>query len=525
MRDEQGTSQRRTPSSPSDGTAGPLPAWPLWAALFALAYGQSPLFTSNQNQYFLHGLARAGYGALTQDWLANTVDPTPVFSALVQGIASVLPHASFYFLYGLLLALYFLSLRGVLYSRWDLSTTPLRRALTSAGLILLHAAATRFALNRTLSADAAFLLEGGFAGQRLLGAVLQPSAFGVFLMVAILLFVRDRPYAAVSAAVLAATVHPTYLLSAGALTAGMLWTLYWQDGEPRRAIRVGALAILLVLPTVAHTYAVFRPSSPSTAAQAARLLAEERIPHHAIPAAWFSWQSVVKAAMIAVGLLLSWRSRLRPLLAAPLLLGAALTVIQLATGNNRLALLFPWRPSVLLVPLSTALVWGWLIVALTKPPARSGRAFRGLAVPPFLLAVLLAAAGLGRTVLLAQARAGDPASQLFDHVTQVRRPGDRYLIPPKLQRFRLATGAPAFVDFKAIPYQDSELLEWNERLELAQFFYRDDPALISCGLLPRIHSVEPFTHVVLEEDQFGLDCPGLDRVFGNDVYALFRYQP
>lgn len=34
----------------------------LWGIVFALAYAQSPLYTSNQNQYFLHGLAQAGYG-------------------------------------------------------------------------------------------------------------------------------------------------------------------------------------------------------------------------------------------------------------------------------------------------------------------------------------------------------------------------------------------------------------------------------------------------------------------------------
>ena len=55
-----------------------------WAFVFAVIYAQSPLYTSNQNQYFIHGLASAGYGYLQQDWLANTLDPTPVFSFLVK---------------------------------------------------------------------------------------------------------------------------------------------------------------------------------------------------------------------------------------------------------------------------------------------------------------------------------------------------------------------------------------------------------------------------------------------------------
>ena len=72
--------------------------------LFAIAYAQSPLYTSNQNQYFLHGLAAAGHGTLTADWLANTLDPTPLFSLLVR-----LTHplsGLFYIYYALLMGVY-----------------------------------------------------------------------------------------------------------------------------------------------------------------------------------------------------------------------------------------------------------------------------------------------------------------------------------------------------------------------------------------------------------------------------------
>ena len=44
----------------------------LMAVGFALAHTQSPLFFSNQNQYLLHGLADAGYGHLSHDWLASS---------------------------------------------------------------------------------------------------------------------------------------------------------------------------------------------------------------------------------------------------------------------------------------------------------------------------------------------------------------------------------------------------------------------------------------------------------------------
>src|SRR3972149_217228 len=56
--------------------ARPLSAFLLWTIVFALAYAQSPLYTSNQNQYFLHGLARAGVGYLNQDWSSRSLPPS-----------------------------------------------------------------------------------------------------------------------------------------------------------------------------------------------------------------------------------------------------------------------------------------------------------------------------------------------------------------------------------------------------------------------------------------------------------------
>src|SRR5437867_3502248 len=78
---------------------------------FALAHTQSPLFFSNQNQYLLHGLADAGYGHLSHDWLANTKDPTPLFSAGV---------AAGYRLGGLwtIQAAFFLLLMGYFVAAW-----------------------------------------------------------------------------------------------------------------------------------------------------------------------------------------------------------------------------------------------------------------------------------------------------------------------------------------------------------------------------------------------------------------------
>jgi hypothetical protein len=74
--------------------------------LFAGANYQWPLFSSNQNTYFLSGLAHAGFGHLSSDWLAQQTDPVPVFSALVSLVHGLGGHWMFYVLHGLLAAIY-----------------------------------------------------------------------------------------------------------------------------------------------------------------------------------------------------------------------------------------------------------------------------------------------------------------------------------------------------------------------------------------------------------------------------------
>src|SRR2546423_1114855 len=88
----------------------------LGSAAFSALYGQAPLYYSNQNQYFLHGLANAGVGHLDEDWLANTRDPTPVFSALVSFTVRHLHPWAFHAYYALLLGAYAAAMLGLFVS-------------------------------------------------------------------------------------------------------------------------------------------------------------------------------------------------------------------------------------------------------------------------------------------------------------------------------------------------------------------------------------------------------------------------
>lgn len=227
-----------------------------WTVIFAVIHTQAPLYTKNQNQYFLHGLASAGYGFLDQDWLANTVDPTPLFSLLVDYTYRVFrTDIPFYIYYALLLGVYLSSIFGIADSIFDIRKSRVKTIVFLAAFLAIHSAAFRFLLTSTLGTT--YVFEGGVAGQRVLGPIFQPSSLGVLLILSVHLFLRQRIYLAVLAATLAGTFHPTYILSSAVLTAAYMWIVFWEEKRAAKALTIGVLALVLVLPIVAYVYVLY----------------------------------------------------------------------------------------------------------------------------------------------------------------------------------------------------------------------------------------------------------------------------
>lgn len=490
----------------------------LLASLFALAYNQAPLFTSNQNQYFLHGYAAAGYGTLSEDWLANTADPTPVFSFLVMVTIRLLQSETLFFVfYALLMGIYLFSLFGILEHVFPLRASRLITIVFIAITIGLHSTLLRYLLMRLFDGDWPYLFEGGVAGQRLLGPVFQPSTFGVFLLLSMYLYLKDRKSLAILSAVLAATVHPTYLLSAAALTLAYLVETLLREKKLWPALRLGLLALAAVTPILVYTYVNFWGSDPRIAAEARQILVHIRIPPHAIVADWFNATVVVKLIFLGLALFLARRSRLFPLVLIPAIIAIGLTIVQVVSGNDALALIFPWRLSTWLVPLSVGLLAAWLVTrTVAHIPVKWERATWALS----LTAIgLLVAAGIVRTRL--EQVESDAMSQrpVEAYVASHRLPGQVYLVPSKVFDFRLEAGVPIYADFLSIPYRDGDVITWNARFGMSNYFYQR----ASCEKLDELR-YNGVTHVVIPSD-FPVECPQLMQVYADESFELFEFTP
>jgi hypothetical protein len=429
-------------------------------------------------------------------------------------------------------------------------------------LVTVHSAAARYAslyltgtvvpqyLHRAMDPiDIPRYLIHGVAGQYLIGPGLQPSAFGVFLVASMAAFARGRLFFAVVFAGVACAFHATYLLPAALLTLAFFWILV-RGGRWRAALLLAIGMLLAVSPVVWYGLTTFAPTTPDQFAEAQRLVIQDRIPHHAVVSQWFDRIARLQVTWIALGMLFALRTRLFLLLAIPAILGVLLTLLQVAPGNlqvtdwlrvrgatpdlldklteasRTLALLFPWRISVVLVPVSTAAIITRLVAALTPYPGRSrfwGRLARLVA---FVLMTAVVAGGVYITLrepeLLYPLNTDE--QPLLDFVKAHHQPGEVYLFPvesDKLERFRLTTGASAYVAWKSIPYKDVEVLEWHRRIANVKRWY-------SAGDWDAVHDElvkEGITHVIFPTADAPATAKTLKREHGDEVYLLYQIGP
>lgn len=510
------------------------PRYAAWAqvlvltAVFGAAYSQFPLYYSAQNQYFFHGLMHSGLGLLRQDWVAQTPDPWPLFSALVEFTHLYLDAHAFYVYFILLLGVYLFSLVGIASAIFPIKTTRGRYLAYLALLVGVHSPVLGALSSKLIGLNLGRALIEGVASQRILWDMFQPGAFGAFLLLSIYLFLRGRLLAAAAAEAVAVAFNPAYLLTAALLTCGYMGALMSRERGLRNAMGLGAATLVLVLPVLAYMVLVFRPASPDLWTQAQDILVHFRLSRHAVPAAWFNSAVVVQGAVVLAGLYAVRRTAIFTVLAITAAGAAVLTIAQVVTGNTTLALLYPWRVSVVLVPLSTAL----LIARLVSWRSEVDRT--GALVPLSVLAmVVFAGAGAFITAQRFSPRAA-PEIGAMNFVKTTKSAGNVYMIPlategrdphgyagvtANWQYFRLWAGAPAFVDYWFIPYNDVAVIEWYRRVRAADAFYRSAGAR-RCESAEQLRTTYHITHIILKSNDPEI-CAGWQVVMEDRHYRVY----
>ena len=89
----------------------------------------------------------------------------------------------------------------------------------------------------------------------------------------------------------------------------------------------------------------------------------------------------------------------------------------------------------------------------------------------------------------------------------------------EMARFRLFTGAALYVDFKAIPYKDTEVMEWHRRVSRCEVWFAS-PDWDARDVVPKLRA-EGITHVVAPTS-LGLKSARLEPQFQGGAYTVYR---
>lgn len=474
---------------------------------------QSPLYSENQNTKFLHGMASAEVGHLRNDWLAQTRDGLPIFSGLIFLIYAYSSPVFVYIIYILLLGVFFFGLKGILCTTFEIRPDSPKYILLCGSIVLIISRYHR--------------IYNGVAGQYLFNGYLQPCVFGVFIILSIHLFLKRQEVLASACLALACLIHPAYLFVATLLISIFAVEFFCERRDWRALLLILGPFIVCGAGHLLYLSIEFRPTSAQYLDRALQILAVERIPQHALISIWATASAYAKLVLVLLSLFLLRGRRLFRILSWLVLATLICTILQAVTHSSALALLAPWRASVVIMPLAVFSVIAWVIQGFPDKTGHGLQAGKKVVLSVFALVFLVVAVHAGRSNFKRFRKyAVGPEMLLLRHIAIHKRPSDIYLIPnhdDAFDKFRLETGAPAFVNWKSHPYKDSEVLDWYQRNRLVDQLYNTSIQALP-GMLQTLQGRYHVTHLIASKrSEFGT-CPLLKPEYFDSSFVLYRIE-
>jgi hypothetical protein len=319
-----------------------------------------------------------------------------------------------------------------------------------------------------------------------------------------------------ASAVFASWMHPTYVLSAAALTLAVILEDIRQ-GRYRRGAVHGLVALVLVAPVLIYVQSTFAGADPELVARAQSLLVHDRIPHHADPRSWFGPRMGLKLVLVVAVLYATRGTSFGRLLTVPTIVAVVGIVVVLLVHSDFLALLFPWRTSVFVVPAASAFLLGRLTTRAGGRVNLSSWPVRAIGLAVVTACLVYGVVLMGRTH--ARSKRG-PKATVWAQARAGATSGQTWWIPLDWKGFRLATGLPAWVDWKSHPYDAPGIIEWNRRVATSREL---ENGSLGCAEIARVAAEEAITRVVVEGGNASrLRCPAFRQMHSNASFAVFE---
>jgi len=461
--------------------------WLILGVALSIVALQRPLFEENQNTKFLHAAAANGYGFLSHDWMANTLDPLPAFTLLIETLFRLHSLQIVYVLFPILLAILLWSLTSISNRLFGIKH---------------HTAALALFLGLLFVEEKNMQL--GFGTQYLIGHYFQPCVFGVLIILGIERFLAGARIWASLAIAVGAAFHPAYmpaaLLIQGSFTA---LTIYRDKKINRDALLPLMLFIGLSAPLLIRYKLLFAYSTPDIGREAMSILSTQRIATHTKVSHWINYEDYISMAIIVISMGIVRKSPLFWIM-LPLAAVIAVTVPLLYFVSwPSLEVLTPWRTSVILLPLAYTILAGKLSASLMPLMERKPLARQILLLVGCIGVIAPVMAHLPAQASALFATKESPEEKLMNFARHHSTADDLWLIPTrdgKFDPFRLETGAPIFINLKTHPYKDREILEWYRRNRKAEAFYKNEATSSGPELLRALHANYGITHAIIDRN-------------------------
>ena len=458
----------------------------VFSILFALTIQQFPFFKGN-SLHLLHAIKDFDFNKLQNDWIANQTNHLPFFTYFNNIILQVFPIKILHIVHFCLLVSCSFFLFLICKNEFpNLNKLPLSLIWFSVFILIYH--------------EHSFF--GGIAGQDIINEGYQPASFGVLFYIGIFLYLVKKDFYAVLFICLSASFHPSYVLHSGFLLLGI--SIYYAfTKEYKRLFRILILYAILISPITIYTIYNFLLIDKQLILEGQNILLD-RIPHHALINNWFSYKDVLSILIYIISLFLIYKNKriFIPLIVLGFL-SIFFTLIQFFTENNSLALTFPWRASVFLIPISTMIITSFLIQKFFSNKIN----LRTFSI--ILFTIIFSFFFIKNHFIKNSNKDFYKKLELIKKINKNYDSIERILIPVELTYIRMNTGLPIFIDWKHHAFKYSEIIIWKNRINLAEKFFTSNEFEERKLILENINKIEKVSHILIYQKDLYNNCDNL----------------
>ena len=466
------------------------------SVIFALTIQQFTLF-KGAFVVLIHALEIFNDNKLQNDWIANQTDHIPLFTYFNYILIKFFSVKILYFMHFILLSLCALSL--------FLISKSIYLNLEKSDFIIVW-----FTFFILIFHENSFF--SGVAGQSIIDAGYQPASYGVLFFLGIYFFLINKNFLSILLICISASFHPTYIIHSGFLVLGfsMYFFLFKKYSD---LLKIFIYYSLLILPITIFVFFNFLNLDRDTTILGQEILMK-RIPHHADIHYWFSYKDIISIITFFISLILI-RDKTKLFISLGIFgfCSIFVSIIQYFVEINSLALIFPWRSSVFLMPISSIIIISFLIDKFREKLLNKKRL---IYVVFFSISIFF---GLKSHILENLNSNFEKKIFLFNKIKKYYNEIDSILVPIDTVSIRLNTGLPIFINHKHHPFKHNEIIDWDLRLKLASNFYNAKNLDLQNKFLKEIIELEKISHILFKKSQFYPECKDL---INDDNYILIE---